>query len=40
MVTCPVRDVLMYANRRTDMKKIGFYSHYGNAYKKLTCRTR
>ena len=33
MVTCPVPDVLMHTNRRTDMREIGFYSQHGNAHK-------
>ena len=38
-VTCPLRDVLMHTNRRTDMKEIGFYSHHGNAHRN-SCSSR
>ena len=32
-VTCPLRDVLMHTNTRTDVKEFGFYSHHANSHK-------
>ena len=34
-VTSPVRDLLMHANIRTDMKEIGFNFHHDKAHKEL-----
>ena len=36
MVTCPVRDVLMQANRRMDTKEIGFLFPPWKGTQKLT----
>ena len=31
-LNCPLKYVLMHANRRTDMKDIGYYSDHAKAY--------